>query len=212
MASFKLTMDRVRVVTDFFPEKLARKIAREEVETTIANTLSKWAAGKNVRGGALKPGGYSESYKAAIKRALTSRTFKTGKRAGETITKPRKVSELTIGERDGSYFRQRTKTRRNDPLSKKGGNLTPNLRLSGDLAESFRGFDLKGGVGAEGRFDGGGRGRSMSNADLLAHHISKNGFVDPIGFGDDDTKRINERFGREIGEAFAKAIKVERGR
>lgn len=195
MAGFKLTADRVRIEPDFFPDDRARKVAREEVDNTIANTLGKWAGGKNVHGQALKPGGYSESYKREIERGV--RQITRGKRKGQLTT-----AKKTKGANKG----------RVRSLSKKGGNTIPNLRLSGDLAESFSGFDLAGGVGAEGRFEGGGRGRSISNADLLAHHRNKNGVVHPIGFGSDDTQRINERYSREIGDAFGKAIKVERGR
>lgn len=164
MAKVELTIDKITIDPEFFTEAMAAEVCEQEVTNTIANTVSKLGGGKNVDGGAAKPGGYSPSYERAIKKGYKS-------------------------------------------ARKKAGNTTPNLRLTGELLESYQAVRIPG--GAEGRFVGGHKG-GLSNSALMGVQEG-NGYTNIVAFGKDDEKRIEKRFEDEVGKAFDRAVKVGKG-
>ena len=178
MAKFELDMTQIVFDLGVLSEEAFAEVAEQEVFNTIANTVSKVGAGKDVDGGQAKKGGYSASYRKAIEQAT--------------------AGPISRGPKKG----------RARPLRKKGGNTTPNLRLTGELLESFQPVRIKG--GAEGRFIGGHKS-GLSNAGLMAVQEG-NGYEKIVAFGKDDEARIDKRFADEVGKALDRMIRVGKGR
>ena len=86
------------------------------------------------------------------------------------------------------------------PLRKKGGNKTPNLRVTGKLWSAMSVKEIKG--GAEARITG---ARAT-----VAGYLVKIGFTGWFAFGQSDEKRILESFSRFMDDELKSKLKIKR--
>lgn len=85
-------------------------------------------------------------------------------------------------------------------MSRKGGNTSPNIRLTGDLHDSAGVYHISG--GAEARLSGNDQAEKLRG-------LESHGYRDLFGFGKQDEERIQKDFERLVNEAAEQAVKVE---